>query len=632
MGQAALEKENILLTNVPDDYIAVSSGLGEAPPRNILVWPIVREDEVKAVIELGALEAFEDRDLELLSQINNNVAIAMDVAQSRSRLKDLLGRSRAQSEQLQIQTEALQAREEELTESNRSLSEKTAKLQASEESLQQQSEELQAANEELEGKTESLEKQKMQIEQAKIEVEEKAKQMELANKYKSEFLANMSHELRTPLNSLLILSKSLAGNDEGNLTSGQIEAANVIHAGGQELLTLINDILDLSKVESGKLEAHLKPINLRALADGLRSQFTPAANDKGLALHLEVADDLQETLVTDGQKVEQIIRNLFSNALKFTPTGSISLRVGHPDAGTRFALTDLTPESAVAFSVIDTGIGIPEDKLKSIFESFQQADGSTSRNYGGTGLGLTISREFAKLLGGEILLESRPGEGSTFTLCLPLAPTPKTHVASTPTSDDSAPPSTPRVNPHDLTPSPSGASAQTFVPDDRAALGPDDRSILIVEDDSRFARILIDLCHKKSFKCLAADTGSRALQMAAEYKPSAVLLDLGLPDMDGMVVLDELKNNLATRHIPVHIISGREMNVAALRTGAIGFLNKPVSSDDVTRALDDIEKLLHSTVKQLLVIEDDDSMRQLIADTVKIKDVEITEVTSGEEG
>ena len=787
VGQAALEKEHILLTNVPDDYIAISSGLGETPPRHVLVWPVLCEQEVKGVIELGALEAIDDRCIEFLSQVSENIGIALNVSQARQvqqelleesrrtavelaaseartrsilesaadgiividergkielfnptaerifgysesemvgenikmllpspeqeehdgylakylrtgerhvigssrelrgirkdgtifpldlsvsesntggnrkftgmvrditqrkrdekklrdtnallaeqaaklrvseeSLQQLLQESQAKSEKLESQTTMLQAREVELKHSNRNLAEKTAKLQASEESLMQQSEELQAANEELKEKTESLERQKKDLEQAKRDVEEKAEDVALASKYKSEFLANMSHELRTPLNSLLILSESLASNDEGNLTPEQVESANVIHGGGQELLALINDILDLAKVESGKLEAHLEPTDLRALADAMHSQFMPLAEQKGLTLEINLADDLPEMLVTDGQKVEQILRNLFSNAFKFTQTGSITLQVSRPEAHIRFPHSNLTPDTAIALSVTDTGIGIPQDKQKTIFESFQQADGSTSRKYGGTGLGLTISREFAALLGGEILLQSRQGIGSTFTLCLPLN--------AAPSAGDLATMPTQPGNLDDVIQAPVDSSEQPFLPDDRAELGPKDRSILIVEDDRRFAQVLMDLCRRKGFKCLAEGAGAAALEVVAKYKPSAVLLDLGLPDMDGMAVLDELKHNLATRHIPVLIVSSRDKDIAALTKGAIGYLRKPVSSDDILQALDGIEKLLQSTVKHLLVIENDVSMHALITNAVKTKGVEVTMATSGEEG
>ncbi len=509
------------------------------------------------MIELGSIEALGDRCIDLLSQVTESIAIAIDAAQSRLQLQDLLNQSQAQSEELQAQTETLQVREEDLTNSNQDLAEKTAKLQASEEALQQQSEELQATNEELEEKTEFLQKQKTQIEQAKRGVEEKAEDAALASKYKSEFLANMSHELRTPLNSLLLLSKSPAGNTKGNLTPDQVEAAEVIHSGGQ--------------------------------------------------------------------KVEQILRNLLSNAMKFTETGSVTLRVSRPEVGSRFRHRNLTRDTAIAFSVIDTGTGIAPDKQQAIFESFQQADGSTCRQYGGTGLGLTISREFAKLLGGEIHLQSQLGEGSAFTLCLPLKPTGETKPESEPEPEH-----------RDATvggiPAAASESEWMFLPDDRAELGPDDRTILIVEDDRRFARVLMDLCHQKEFKCLAAGTGGDALQMAAEYRPSGILLDLGLPDMDGMVVLDELKRNLGTRHIPVHVVSARDRSTAALTKGAIGFLSKPVTSDGVMRALDDVEKLLNSTAKRLLVVEDDASIRQFIAKTVQFKGVDITEAASGEEG
>ena len=610
IGQVALEKQYLVLTEVPDDYLAINSALGDVLPTNILVWPVVHDGMLKGVIEIGSLDTVTDAMIELLSLSNDTIAIAIDVAASRVRLQKLLNASQVQSEELQL--------------SNQNLAQQSARLQASEESLQAQSEDLQQTNEELEEKTESLQRQRKDLLITRLTLEKQAEELKLSSKYKSVFLANMSHELRTPLNSMLILAKVLATNDEDNFTADQIEAANVIHDSGQNLLTLINEILDLAKVESGMMEAQLEPVRLQDLVHDLGSQFKLLAEVKQLTVELHLTDDLPETLLTDRQEVEQVIRNLFSNALKFTPSGSVSLRVPRVHDNTQFRRSDLTPEGAIAFSIIDTGIGIPEDKQKLIFESFQQADGSTSRNYGGTGLGLTISREFARLLGGEILLESVEGEGSTFTLCLPLNP--KLKSESTPVTVASQPPQVPASSDHvESAPdaSQSHVAAEPMRPD---------RSILIVEDDRSFANVLGDLCRRKGFRCLSAGTGVDALQMIAEHKPNAVLLDLNLPDLDGMTVLNELKNNLATRHIPVHIISGNERGNAALVQGALGFLSKPISTDDLVQAIDSIEQVLNSTIKHLLIIEDDGAQQDLIADSIKIKGVEITEAASGAEG
>ena len=472
-------------------------------------------------------------------------------------------------------------------------------------------------------------------------VDERTKEAEAANKAKSEFLANMSHELRTPLNSILILAKLLAGNEKGNLTTAQIEDANVICNGGYQLLVLIDDILDLAKIESGKTWIYIEPVNLEELTNSLQQQFRPLAENKSLDFQVELAGDLAETIPTDLQKVEQILRNLLSNAIKFTETGTVTLCVKRPNANTQFAHSDLTPSTAIAFSVTDSGIGIAPESQKTIFESFEQVDTSTTRKYSGTGLGLTISRDFARLLGGEILLQSSPGEGSTFMLCLPLENMPGNMPKNT-LGHDLSFPSTLPLEHESSTKAIASSKSQAigshevselaFISDDRDNLRSSDKTVLIVEDDPSFARLLVVLCRKRGLKCIAVDTGRDAIQMAVQYKPNAILLDLGLPDIDGMVVLDELKSNLATRHIPVQIVSVREMDITALNKGAIGFLSKPVSASDVTQVLDNVKQVYDSKIKRLLVIEGDDCTKQFITQVVQFENVEIVEVTNGEEG
>ncbi|MCP4547216.1 MAG: response regulator [bacterium] len=628
VGQAALEQEPILLTDVPHDYITINSALGASPPRSILVWPVIRDNVVEGVIELGSLELFSKDCLSLLELVSESIAIGIASSQSRRLLQNMLEQSQAQSQELQAQAEILHSREEELRKTNRRLAEKTDRLETSEETLRQQSKELHISNEELQEKTISLEKQATLIEKARQELEEKAHELESSSRYKSEFLANMSHELRTPLNSLLILAGVLVENDEGNLTPGQVKSATIIKEGGEELLTLINDILDLSKVESGKMEAFVTQVNIQDMIEGLSQQFAPQVESKGLTLAVEVAKDLRKIMETDERKVVQIIRNLMSNALKFTHEGSIKLQVKRPESGTRLPRISLTHNSAIAFSVVDTGIGIPNDSQKAIFESFQQADGSTSRQYGGTGLGLTISREFAKLLGGGITLTSREGEGSTFTLYLPLSSRPEGESAEP--SQSLSEPVHERSLPETARPDP--AITTIHLPDDRHNMDPDDRSILIVEDDKNFAQTLMDLCGRENFKCLSAESGKQALQMAMEYKPDAILLDLGLPDIDGMVVLDELKDNMTTRHIPIYVVSGRGKDATAMIKGAMGFLTKPVSVNEIIEVLNGIGRLLDTSIKQLLIIEDNDDTIQRINDIIQIEGVMITEATSGEEG
>ncbi len=619
VGQAALEKEPILLTEAPADYLAVSSALGKASPCNILIWPIMRDDEVKGVLELGSLEPISDQKMEFLSHVSANLAIVIESAQSRYLLQELLTKSQAQSEELMAQTDVLSARDTALTTANTVLAEKSERLQASEESLQKQSEELKQTNEQLQDKTLDLQKQKLEIQQAKREVEENARELEQASKYKSEFLANMSHELRTPLNSLLILSRSLAGNDAGNLTDDQVRAARVIHDGGQELLDLINDILDLSKVEAGKLDAVFESVEIEKLTQRLEEQFGRLAAEKGLDLIVENSAQSVESIVTDGQKVEQILRNLLANALKFTKDGFVKLKVS-------------CTETVVEFCVSDSGIGIPVDKQSAIFGSFQQADGSTSRNFGGTGLGLTISRKFSELLGGDISLESHPDKGSFFTLSLPRQQAATEAVATRPVQLET--PITESIPAECPAPAIESMPVQSvvFIDDDRANLGSDGRSLLIVEDDRRFAEILQGLCREKGFKCVVAGDGASALQAIATYEPNAVILDLGLPDIDGMAVLDRLKSDLSARHIPVHVISGSDRESVARLNGAIGYLRKPASEADLHEAVALLERQLDSDLKKLLVVEDDEAVRQLIAETVQFDGVEITEVNSVADG
>lgn len=511
--------------------------------------------------------------------------------------------------------------------------------------LERINEELQSTLKEYEKNSETLKTQKGEIEERNRaldaknwDIEQKSEELEAASKFKSEFMANMSHELRTPLNSMLVLSQSLAENGQGNLTDDQVTAAGIVYTGGQSLLELINDILDLSKAESGSMDIDIAPVDLQALAESLRIQFTPIAEDKGLELEVDLAANLGETLATDGRKLEQILRNLVSNALKFTVNGAVTFRIGYANASTQFNRGDLTAESTVAFSVTDSGIGIAKDKQQAVFSAFQQVDGSLSRKYGGTGLGLSISSKFAEVLGGEIQLESRPDEGSTFTLYVPLEP----NILATGVDDTTCGTCLAGSQQHAGTPAVAETIAETapaevkdsqvFVHDDRLELKPGDRTILIVEDDKLCATMIVDICHSKGLKCLVAKTGADALSMTADYNPSAVLLDLGLPDMDGMVVLGELKNDLATRHIPVQIVTGRESSGDALLQGAIGVQSKPIASDKISQALDEIDSVLDADVKRLLVIEDDDLMQRFVGKTVQFEGVEITAVTSGSEG
>ncbi len=639
VGQAALEQKQILITKVPEDYyIQIQSGLGKALPRNVLIQPLKYENALKGVIELASFKTLTDIQLELIAQITPSIGIAVNTAESRYRVQALLQQSQTQTEELQSQAEELQTQSEE--------------LQTQSEELQTQQEELTQTNEALEQRTKELEQQRNDIqaknialEQSQQTLETKMQELKQASQYKSEFLANMSHELRTPLNSLLILAQLLADNKTGNLTDKQVEYTKTIHSAGSDLLTLINDILDLSKVEAGKMEVHLEELLLTDLVEMFENKFHPVAENKGLAFHITVAKDLPPVINTDVQRLQQIINNLLSNAFKFTTTGEIKLTMQRPSTGDNLSEMGLDVAKTIAFSVTDTGIGIPEDKKRVIFEAFQQVDGTTSRRYGGTGLGLSISRQFARLLGGELQLHSEEGNGSTFTLYLPEtkpskeelvqnkfssseeqqylssdiqdseSPTPSpTEKALTPTGDKVETPSVEKT----------GFLETTEIIDDRAHLTSEEKSLLIIEDDQKFSTILADLARQKGFKCLIAQDGRTGLQLAEEYQPHTIILDVGLPQLDGWKVMEKLKDNPDTRHIPVHFISASEPSLDATKMGAIGYLHKPVNLEQLGEAFKKIEQFLTKTMKNMLVVVDNEVHQQQIQDLVSSENVQIT--------
>lgn len=629
VGQAALEKQEIVLSDVPDDYIRVTSGLGNATPTSILVTPILLEGDVKAVLELASVRALTDAELEFVRLVTENVAIAINSGQDRERMAELLVET-------QLQSEALRKQQEELQSANDEMAEQTRVLRKSEEELKLQSEELQTANEELEEKTQYLQLQKREIETQNAEIEKrneevqaKARDLELASRYKSEFLSNMSHELRTPLNSLLILSQTLADNDDDNLTEDQVEAAKIIHTGGQDLLNLINDILDLSKVEAGKLTLIREDVRLSNVVANLKRQFGPVTENRGLELRLEKLDDAPSIINSDCQRIEQILRNFLSNACKFTKKGFVRLRIGQAPKDVVFRRPDLADKQPLFFAVTDTGVGVPEDKQAAIFEAFRQADGSTARRYGGTGLGLTISRQLSGLLGGEIHVASEKDKGSTFTLYLPLrAPTGEALPAEEAVTQVPGPASTPITSPAGSTPELPRATEAT---DGQRQTATGERTLLIVEDDSTFAETLTGLAESRGYKCFVAADGAGALQLASELLPNAIILDLGLPDIDGVHVLEQLKFGLQTRHIPVHVISARDHSPTYLQQGAIGFLQKPVQPADVDIIFSRFEKVLQRSVKSLLLVEDNEGDQVALSRLLGSDDVLVTVTGSGEE-
>jgi CheY-like chemotaxis protein/HAMP domain-containing protein len=627
VGQCALEKERILITDVPGDYIRISSGLGEAPPLNIVVLPVLFEGNVKAVIELASFHHFTEIHLNLLDQITETIAIVLNTIEANMRTEDLL-------QQSQSLAENLQTRQEELRETNVRLEKQAATLQESEEMLRSQQDSLKRANEELETKAQQLSNQKTQVESknreielAKQDLEDKAEQLALTSKYKSEFLANMSHELRTPLNSLLILAEMLAENADGNLSEKQREFAQTIYTAGSDLLSLINDILDMAKIESGTMAIEVGDVSFSDLRGYVERSFLPVAESKGLALAVELEPELPRFMATDAKRLQQVLRNLLSNAFKFTEQGTVGLRIGLAKSGWSADHPVLSRvDRVVAFAVTDTGIGIPSDKLKIIFEPFQQAESGTSRKYGGTGLGLSISREIARLLGGEIRVRSTVGAGSTFMLYLPLGYGP------------SAPVSTPATSPRQSeveyvlreTSAPVGPKS-VRVPDQRDTINEGDRVILIVEHDPGFAGVLVDRAHELGFKTLITSSGETALELAHELQPDAVTLDLRLPDMDGWVVLDRLKHDPATRHIPVHVISVDDSWQRGRRLGAFAFLKKPVSKKALDEALASMKGFVERTVRDLLIVEDNELERATIINALGNQDLQITAVGTGAE-
>ena len=627
IGQCALEKEPILLTDVPPGYIQISSGLGEAPPLNIVVLPVLFEGQIKAVIELASFQRFSDIHLTFFDQLTESIGIVLNTITATMRTEELL----KQSQNLAIE---LQTRQEELTETNKRLQEQAKTLRESEERLRQQQDELQQTNEELEEKANLLAKQNLEVERKNQEIErasqalqEKAEQLALTSKYKSEFFANMSHELRTPLNSMLILAKLLSDN-EANLTEKQREFARTIYTSGSDLLELINEILDLSKVESGMMEVELGRVLFNDLSEYVERTFRQVAYDKGLEFSIYMDPALPMGIYTDQRRLQQILKNLLANAFKFTEHGRVAINVfPAKDGWDAYNKVLSHAELVVAFSVTDTGIGISPDKHGIIFEAFQQADGTITRKYGGTGLGLSISRDIAALLGGEMHLDSTAGEGSTFTLYLPVSYKPDVRRRRVHSIGQSL---EPQVSFVPTTSSPLTVTIDNTVDDDRGKIEPGDRTLLIIEDDVNFARILMEMARERGFKVLVARSGDAGLALARQYTPSAITLDIELPGMDGWSVLDRLKHANSTRHIPVHIISVIDERQRGLKMGAIAYENKPVTPEALRDALGRIESFVQRGVKNLLVIEDDQIARQSIVELIGEGDVETVAVGTAE--
>ncbi len=605
VGQCALERQKILLVNAPPDYITITSGLGEAPPVNIIVMPVLFEGQVKAVIELASFERFTPTHQAFLDQLTESIGIVLNTIEANTRTEDLLKQSQSLARELQSQQEELQQTNAELGDKARLLADQNVEV----------------------------ERKNREVEQARQALEEKARQLALTSKYKSEFLANMSHELRTPLNSLLILSDQLSRNVDRNLSARQVEFSKTIHSSGNDLLALINDILDLSKIESGTVVVDVGEVSFKDLSDYVDRTFRHVAEQKRLDFVLDFGRTLPRAIHTDVKRLQQVIKNLLSNAFKFTERGQVSLKVESVLGGWSPENESLTrADGAVALSVRDTGIGISADKQQIIFEAFQQADGSTSRKYGGTGLGLAISREIARMLGGEIKLVSSPGQGSTFTLFLPLVYTqvrprrPQALPAQDVPGLALPPAPEPRVERVEPTVAP------MIIADDAADLRPGDRAILIVENDVSFARFMMDVAREHGFKALLAYRGGTALLLAREVQLAAVTLDINLPDIDGFRVLDRLKHDLLTRHVPVQVITTEEERDRALRMGARRVLRKPLKNRDaLDETFADLARFVASNGRRVLVAERDPDVRAELAELLGGERVSVEAVGTGRE-
>lgn len=609
-GQAVVSGKLLELKALSPEDIKISFALGEAKPGHVAALPLI-DGNVMGVVELATVKQYTGRELEFMNAVANNIGIALKASQNRKRIQELL-------EETQAQSEELKAQHSELESINAELEAQTEKLQASEEELRVQQEELQQTNEELAERS-------VLLEERNLEIQKKSEDLELSTRYKSEFLANMSHELRTPLNSILLLSRLLSENNEQNMTGEQIEFAKVIQSSGNGLLGLIDEILDLSKIEAGKMELEFTDVSTREISDSLKDLFSEVAKEK----NIEFRVDLQHAPVvikTDKMRLEQILKNLISNALKFTDKGSVVLEI--KKAGKN--------DKQVSFIVRDTGIGIPPEKQPLIFEAFQQADGSTKRKYGGTGLGLSISRELTKLLGGQISLKSAVNEGSEFTLTIPLL------GAGSATADEEsdlpqsgALPQKKEENKENA----SGADNKFIspaipedVPDDRESVSEKDKVILIVEDDINFAKSLLEFARQRGYKGIVSVRGDHALNLAILYKPAGILLDIQLPVKSGWEVMEELKGNPKTRHIPVHIMSSHKVKQESLLKGAINFLDKPVAFEQIPDIFKRIEQIINRESQKVLIVEDNPKHAKALAyflETNSIKPEIQSEVQKG---
>jgi signal transduction histidine kinase/CheY-like chemotaxis protein len=608
LGRAIAERRAVRIDNLPSDYLNITSGLGSRKPHALLIAPLAVEDSAHGVLELGFIHPTEDAHLELLQSISEPIAVAIRTGVLRRERENLLRETQAQSEELQAQQEELRVANEELMSQGAQLRESQARLET-------QQAELEQTNIQLEEHSERMRQHAADLASAKREAEQRAVELTRANRYKSEFLANMSHELRTPLNSSLILAKLLADNRDGNLTPEQVKYARSISSAGNDLLTLINDILDLSKIEARKIDVVRSAVDINELVSRLAQTFEPIAEQKQIFFRVIKSPDLPASIDTDAQRLSQVLRNLLSNAIKFTERGEVALEIS--PRGDR-----------VEFAVRDTGIGIAEEHHQVIFEPFRQADGTTNRKFGGTGLGLSISRELARLLGGGITLESKPGQGSTFRLLMPRVPgeaapeAPPARISAADVSHVADPVEAPATHARTAARQRSGSVA-----DDRARITNTGRVLLVIEDDPLFARVLYDLAHELGFDCLVAHTADEGIGLATQFRLAAVVLDIKLPDHSGLTVLDRLKHNPLTRHVPVQVISGEDNTRAARAMGAAGALVKPVDREALVTTLTALKDKFASESRSVLVVEDNELQREsicqlLASDTTRVAAVD----------
>ncbi|MBD9484235.1 response regulator [Pseudomonas sp. PDM14] len=615
VGQVAVERRVRVLEGLTTNYLQVNSGLGHDDPLAVILAPLENEGVVNGVIELGFLRPVSEQEQTLLRAIGSNLGTALEVARYRQRLHEVLSETQQLNEELQVQQEELKSANEELEHQAQMIRESQASLEVQQAELEQTNEQLSNQTRFLTHQRDELDQRNHALAEARGELETRAVELQRASRYKSEFLANMSHELRTPLNSSLILSRLLADNRKGNLDEQQTKYAELIYSSGKDLLNLINDILDLSKVEAGRLELRPEETSLQRLTENLENLFRPQAVERQLDFAVSIAAGTPAQFVSDSQRVEQIIKNLLSNAFKFTRAGKVGLQVS-------------AAEDGIAFAVSDTGIGISEEQQGIIFEAFRQADGSTNRLFGGTGLGLSISRNLAQVLGGHISVNSTPGQGSVFTLWLPLDY--PQHIDAI---DEAlagghelfvAPPPQPAAVPENVPRLP-----PSFADDrEREAAG---RCVLVVEDEAKFAQILYDLARELNYRCLVAHSSTEALSLLREHRIDAILLDMRLPDEPGLSLLQRLKEEPSTRHIPVHVISTDDRTELALHLGAIGYAQKPATRESLVEVFSRLEAKLTQKVKRVLVVEGDAQQRDSISQLVDDEDIEVTGVSHGEQ-